>query len=293
LFSADFSGGNIMVSSVSACGNSANLKYAVNTIGPRRPGPISGQAVGICGDNNVIEYNIDPVPNAISYLWRTSVPGAVIDNQGTTAIITFPFFKTGSVTVTALGDCPVSGRSLAISSRTIGPESILGPELVCAGSDQVFSVDAVVGATDYDWTVPEGSVITSGNGSPTINVTVGEVGGVVTVVASSECGAGNLVSKDLQVEDCGPPTCDVSIFPNPTSGVFNVQFCAPLDGVYDIYVTDVITGQILYHINGNYQAGENVIDADISNLGDGQYVVYLVTEEIVHHENLLLDHNLP
>jgi hypothetical protein len=293
LFSADFSGGNIMVSSVSACGTSANLKYFVNSIGPRRPGPISGTTFGICGDNNVIEYNIQPVNNATSYLWTTSVPGAVVDNQGTKAIITFPFFKTGSVTVTALGACPVSGRSLAVSSRTVGPDSIRGPKLVCAGTDQIFNVDAVEGATQYEWTVPEGSIINSGNGSQTINVTVGEVGGVVTVRASSECDPGDLVSKDVEVEECAPPTCDVSVFPNPTSGLFNVNFCATLDGVYNIYVTDVITGQILYHISGNYQAGENLIGADISNLGDGYYALYLVTEEIVHHENLVLDHNSP
>jgi large repetitive protein len=291
LFSSQFQAGTMMVRSGSACGPSANLKYSVNVIGPKRPGPISGQTHGICADNNIIEYNIEPVRNATSYSWTTSVPGAVVDNQGPKAIITFPFFSKGSVTVQALGACPVSGRSINIYSSGQVPDSIRGPKLVCAGSVQNFSVDVVEGATHYDWTVPEGSIINSGDGSPSINVTIGQVGGMVTVRASSECDAGAPVSKELQVEQCEPPTCPVSVFPNPTSGLFNVNFCATLDGVYNLYVTDVITGQILYHINGNYQAGENVIGADISNLGDGYYVLYLVTEEIVHHENLVLDHN--
>jgi hypothetical protein len=292
LFSSDFRSGNIMVRSVSLCGTSDNLKYSVNSVGPGRPGPISGATFGICGDNNVIEYSIDPVRNATSYSWTTSVPGAVVDNQGTKAIITFPIFSSGSVTVLPLGACPVRGRSITVSSRTVGPDSIRGPKLVCAETDQIFSVDPVAGANQYEWTVPDGSIITSGNGSPTINVTVGQVGGVVTVRASSECDEGDLVSKDLQVEDCTPePPCLATVFPNPTSGLFNVNFCATQDGVYNLYVTDVITGQILYQISGNYQAGENVIGADISNLGDGYYVLYLVTEEIVHHENLVLDHN--
>jgi hypothetical protein len=294
LFSSQFRSGNVQVGSVSPCGTSANLKYYVSATGPGRPGPIAGKTHGICGDNNIIEYSIEPVRDATSYLWSTNVPGAAVDNQGIKAIITFPFFSSGSVSVLALGACPTNAwSSIAVSSKGATPDSVRGPELVCAGSVQIFSVDLVDGATDYDWTVPEGSIINSGNGSPSINVTIGQVGGMVTVRASSECDAGTPVSKDLQVEECEPPTCEVSVFPNPTSGLFNVNFCATLDGVYNIYVTDVITGQILYHINGNYQAGENVIGADISNLGDGYYVLYLVTEEIVHHENLVLDHNSP
>jgi hypothetical protein len=294
LFSSEFDIGNIIVRSHSACGASAYLRYRVSVTGPVRPGPISGQTHGICADNNIIEYNIEPVRKATSYSWTTNVPGAVIDNQGTKAIITFPFFTNGTVSVSALGPCATgSVQSLAITSRLQDPDSVIGPKLVCAGSVQDFSVDIVDGATRYDWTVPEGSIINSGDGSPAINVTIGQVGGVVTVRASSECDVAKPVSKDLQVDQCEPPTCPVSVFPNPTSGLFNVNFCALLDGVYNIYVTEVITGRILYHISGNYQAGENEIDADISHLGDGYYILYLVTEEIVHHENLVLDHNTP
>ena len=294
LYSSKFRTGNIRVRSISACGASANLVYGVNWRGPGRPGAIAGQNRGICGDNNIIEYNIAPVRNASSYSWTTDVPGAVIDNQGTKAIINFPAFSTGAVNVSAAGLCLISGvRSLAVSSRGFDPDSVSGPTLVCEGAVQTFSVDSVAGATLYNWTVPEGFIINSGNGSASINVTIGPNGGAVTVRASTACDGGAPVSKEVQVdEECvpEPPDCKLTIFPNPTSGLLNLNWCAVEDGCYHIYVTDAITGCVLYCKMGKYQAGDNSISADVSNLKDGYYILYVTTNEFKHNERIEVKH---
>lgn len=68
-----------------------------------------------------------------------------------------------------------------------GPGTLAGNANVCEGSTQTYSVSGVSGATNYNWTVPSGSVITSGQGTSTITVTVGPTSGNVCVTPSNSC----------------------------------------------------------------------------------------------------------
>jgi len=69
---------------------------------------------------------------------------------------------------------------------TIG--AISGNTNVCAGTTQNYSISPVSGATSYTWTVPSGWTINSGQGTTSINVTVGTSSGSVSVFASNGCG---------------------------------------------------------------------------------------------------------
>lgn len=66
--------------------------------------------------------------------------------------------------------------------------AIDGPEEVCIQSDNHFySVQPVPGATGHQWIVPEGALITSGQGTPAISVSFGSVSGWVAVSAINDC----------------------------------------------------------------------------------------------------------
>jgi PKD repeat protein len=67
------------------------------------------------------------------------------------------------------------------------PSSINGQNLVCQGSSQSYSVNAVSGATDYTWTLPSGWSGSSNTNS--IPTTVGSAGGNITVTANNSCGS--------------------------------------------------------------------------------------------------------
>jgi PKD-like domain/Glycine rich protein/Secretion system C-terminal sorting domain len=88
-----------------------------------------------------------------------------------------------------------SGNGQVIISYTAGgsipttPTGITGGNSICAGSTASFSISPVGGATSYTWTVPSGSVITSGQGTTSINVTFGLNSGNVTVTADNSCGS--------------------------------------------------------------------------------------------------------
>ena len=65
--------------------------------------------------------------------------------------------------------------------------AITGPANGCSGTTGVYSVPAVAGATTYTWTVPGGTVINSGQGTTSIDVTYGSTSGNICVTASSAC----------------------------------------------------------------------------------------------------------
>lgn len=65
--------------------------------------------------------------------------------------------------------------------------TISGPSSGCAGGTGTYTVPAVAGATTYTWTVPGGTVINSGQGTTSINITNGSTSGNICVTASSAC----------------------------------------------------------------------------------------------------------
>ncbi|HEY6162307.1 MAG TPA: kelch repeat-containing protein [Bacteroidia bacterium] len=66
------------------------------------------------------------------------------------------------------------------------PGSINGPNPVCSGTSNTYSISPVPGATSYTWTLPGGW---SGSSSSTsITTTAGINGGVISVTANNPCG---------------------------------------------------------------------------------------------------------
>lgn len=69
------------------------------------------------------------------------------------------------------------------------PVSISGPQTVCENDTATFSTDSVPNATSYDWTVPAGAIISSGQGDTLIIVIFGNTAGTVSVSAVNICGS--------------------------------------------------------------------------------------------------------
>jgi len=293
-FSSRFRTGALKVRAVSGCGASGFFTYALTAKGPAQPGPIAGRTNGICVPANVVEYNIDPVPFAVSYTWTTSVEGAEIANDGTKATITFPPFGSGIVRVAAAGTCGLSSvRLLNVTSKGLAPELINGPDSACQGTVQTFRVNPVAGATSYDWSVPDGSVINTGAGTPSITVEIGSQGGPVTVRASNGCDPGTAVGRAFKVQQCEVevPVCKIDVYPIPTSGVLHIRFETSGKGTYKIEVkhASMACGR-LFSSSGCYQPGENKYCIDLSALPDGYYIIYVTTNEFTHQERIEIRH---
>src|SRR5262249_42486790 len=117
---------------------------------------------------------------------------------------------------------------IAMNKSLKAPDHITcsGTTDVCTGATRTFSVSAVTGATNYEWSVPAGSTITSGQGTISINVTFGTHSGEVCVTAVNACETSSNRCMDVFVNS-SPAT------PGNISG--NVNVCAnSLNNVYSI-----------------------------------------------------------
>ena len=121
--------------------------------------------------------------------------GSSYTNQTVTAVVHAQGFQNGAgqVVITPGQNCTPPA-----------PASIIGSSSFCQTSSANFSINPVVGATSYTWSVPVGSTINSGQGTTSINVTFGNASGNISVTANNSCGSSL------------PTILAVIINPNPT-----------------------------------------------------------------------------
>jgi PKD repeat protein len=192
--------GNISVYGTNACGSgvaSPSSAVSVDKL-PIAPGVIVGNAAP-CQNQTGVTYTVPAISNATSYIW--SVPaGATITAGTTTRTITVSFSASavsGNITVqgsSACGTGPVSANfPITVQSLPVAAGVITGTLTVCQGlNGVVYSVPAIAGATQYDWIVPSGTTIVSGQGttSITVNFAATAMGGNIQVNGHNNCGDG-------------------------------------------------------------------------------------------------------
>ena len=168
---------------------------------PGAAGEITG-STSVCPNTTGLTYSISPVANATSYTWSVVGSGwSLTGVQGTTTMtVTSGFAGTNAtISVTPSNSCgngTQSTLSVSAKSNPTRPASITGNIAPCQGSSQSYSVISVAGNT-YNWTVPADWAITAGQGSNSVTVTVGSLGGNVSVIASNGCS--NATARDLAV----------------------------------------------------------------------------------------------
>jgi hypothetical protein len=179
--------GNITVKGHNDNGDGLPSSFAVTVSSPlSAPGSISGQASVCQGSNQV--YSITPLSGAVSYTW--TLPSGW-NGTSTTPSITATAGASGTISVVGNNACGSSSPStlnITVSSAPDQPGPITGGTSVCQGSQQVYSIATVTGATSYTWSLPSGWSGTSN--SETITVTAGTTGGTISVTANNTCGSG-------------------------------------------------------------------------------------------------------
>ncbi len=117
------------------------------------------------------------------------------------------------------------------------PESISGPSSVCPGDAGVsFSIDAVPGASSYNWTVPDGASIVAGSGSTSVQVDFGSSSGAVTVASVNSCGVSAPATLIVTVNPAAPAT------PGTIAGI--TSSCAGTSG--NVYSIDPVSNATNY-----------------------------------------------
>ncbi len=216
--------GNITLTPSNACGIGTARLLAVTPINvPVQPSVITGMAA-ICQGSSQ-NYSVINV-SGVTYTWTfpsgwTQTAGG--SSNSVTAIIGT---GAGNITVTPSNSCGNGiARTLAVTptiSLPATPVAISGPASVCMGqAGVVYSTSAVSGATSYNWTVPAGVTINTGQGTPSISVTFGSVPGNVCVSGINNCGTGPNRCKAITF-----PTTPAAPVAGPGTGIQPTQFTA-------------------------------------------------------------------
>jgi PKD domain-containing protein/metallopeptidase family M12-like protein/type IX secretion system substrate protein len=246
---AGSAGGNITVKANNACGSSAVRSLAVSILAvPAQPGTISGSAAVCPGTSQT--YSISTVSGATSYTW--TLPSGWTGSSTSTSITATAGSAGGNITVKANNSCGSSAvRTLAVSIATVPaqPGTIAGSAgttvRVCPGDARTYSVAPVAGLS-YNWIVPTGAAITSGQGTNVIQVTYNTnfiSAGTIYVAASNSCGAGpssSLLVQRRTPAKPGPISGQASVC-NGSTTVYSIQAV----GTADYYVWTIPAGAVI------------------------------------------------
>ncbi|MBL0340937.1 MAG: T9SS type A sorting domain-containing protein [Bacteroidetes bacterium] len=286
-FAPSYVVGNICVFATSVCGTQSLLRCrTVVSNKPNTPGNITGASTGVCG--STISYSIGAVTGATSYTWSITGGASFTTANGSTTIdVLYPGgYTTGQLCVTANNGCGSSApRCVTIKGTPANPGVITGPTTVCANDASVaYSIAAVAGATSYVWTLPAGATFVSGQGSVSIVIDYGVVGGVIGVTASSPCGVSGTrtlaITMNCKLSSSTLPGATINAYPNPVSTQLNVELDAVAAGTYAVFFNDTATtelidvaGRVIYTNEMVATEGLNNNTIDVATFAKGVYTL--------------------
>lgn len=191
------------------CSLAAVSVAVTQNFSPAPPSAIS-TADTVCSNisNLAISVTNDP---ALIYNWTLPNGWNITAGNNTNAITATSGTTGGTISVTAQNNCgsssPVTTTITVVPSNLGTPGTINGTNDLCAGTSGLFSIGAVNGATAYSWTAPNGWSSVTLNPSTSIDYTVGDSSGIISVSAVNNCGQSI------------PSTINVTVHTVPTLGI--------------------------------------------------------------------------
>lgn len=284
------SSGNYSFRVSNACGNYFSNTIAVTatpmtTIIPTLAA--NGPTVR-CSGSTYITFTASPSGPGYMYQW---IYNGVTGTPTSTNILSTGATSTVAVKVT--GNCVIGTSATTqvtyLSSVPAKPAAITGPASVCPYQQGViYSIAAVPNAYGYNWVLPPGATIVSGQGTTSITVNWGNKFGNVSVTASNPCGS-STASKKKIIKNSGcrtiaPSEPDESdsdhiftLFPNPSNDELNIHFSAVAGEHFIIEISD-IAGKLVFSDSGIGKDGANEHRIPVASQPEGMYFVFIKTD---------------
>ncbi len=190
---------------------------------PAQPSAIIG-VVSPCA-NSTQTYSVNNVAT-ITYTWQLPADWTILSGQTTNSITVTVGSQSGFISVSPSNNFGIGLLQIISVLPSVNapaqPSAISGSATPCAGSTLDYSTTNIAGLT-YNWTLPSDWIITSGQTSNSISVTVGNETGNMEVTPSNSCFAG--IPQILAVI-----TNHIPVQPSAISGS-----TVPVTGTMEIY----------------------------------------------------------
>lgn len=214
---------------------------------PTTPTGITGPVSGCAPHSS--SYAVNSPASGFSYNWTAPSGMNLSSNSGTTVNLSSPVAGSGNLCVTSGNSCGTSSaRCMNITvdaGPPAAPASIFGNSLACTGDVISYLASASTGATSYQWSIPSGTTIISGQGTRILNLqfTTSFSGGTISVMAMNACGNSTSKTKLLSLNTPATPS---AIAGNGT-GVCNRQ---------EVYSVNAVNGM---NYNWTVPAGASIL----------------------------------
>jgi hypothetical protein len=292
-FSSTFDEGQVCITASTPCFTSAPRCRTVKHDVPRMPGNISGPAYNVC--NTVATYSVPPVSGAVSYDWTVPSGATIVGNpSGNSVDISFNGPIAGHICVAAVNNCTTGSQRCLYVRSSQKPDTITcsSPVLCAYQTGVVFSCTPVPNANYYQWSVPSGSVIVSGQGTTSIVVNLGANNGKVGVKTFNDCGQSgtttytvNLTCRSQMMASDDENT--VEIYPNPATDVFFIDLRSITDQQAKVMFYDLLGKTIRKEIIP-VKSGMNKIKFERESLIPGIYFITVHTVSGMHQHRLVI-----
>jgi len=141
----------------------------------------------------------EQVAGAISYEWQ--LPEGWTGAQNDRIIQPMPSASGGLATVTVTNACGLTDSasiSVSVTERVDSVYVIVGPAILCEGTNATYSVAADANATDYNWQTTATTTLVNDN---TIEILAGTQDFFISVQTSNDCGSSNYTTLTVSVPD--------------------------------------------------------------------------------------------
>ncbi|MCB0849681.1 MAG: T9SS type A sorting domain-containing protein, partial [Bacteroidetes bacterium] len=242
---------------------------------------ISGAPNALCGATQTFEA----VPNMkyATYTWSGYPAGTVVNSQSGNMInLTFPSsgFNNFQLMVQSEVCGFISPVRAVILKGAPSMKTVNGTAVVCPNATGISYDVPLYAGVSYNWMVPAGATITSGQGTNAITVDWGTTGGYVLCNLYNPCGsstAKRLVSTNCRMAQSSAQNerlNSISVYPNPSEGIYQIDFAQEnINGLME--VTDM-QGRIILQ-QRIFGANQTI---DITGFNNGIYLLRIHTQEI-------------
>ncbi len=194
--------GNIIVTPSNTCGNGIAQNLAVTTTDvPAQPSAISGMT-NPCFNTSGLNYSVAAVAGT-TYTWSVPADWTITAGQGTSSLTVTAGAIPGNISVTPSNSCGAGmAQSLVITMKMAPnqPDPIAGTSNPCQGTTGLnYTVTNEAGVM-YMWSTPADWSITAGQGTNSLTVTAGTMGGSIIVMPVNACGMGSMQVMNVQTQ---------------------------------------------------------------------------------------------
>ncbi len=288
--------GTISVRTVMGCDTSAAAYLSVSPLYATQPVNISGDTM-VC-PAEFKTYSLNSTISGSSYLWQVPAGWSLQSGQGYGSIEVFTSNTGGLVKVRAVRGCDTSSfvsLTVGIQPKPVLTQSISGPDSVAApGIACVYSVPPMSFVSSYQWQVPAGWKIQSGQGSTSISVKSDSASGIVKVKLGFACNRFDSLLKTITYKrpvvhsglaDLRGPGSFL-LYPNPNQGRLMIANSIAKAGLYTVLLTTP-EGRQLQSSRITIEPG-SATELNLEELADGLYLVSICGEHEMWHSGFLI-----